>query len=133
MFPKDLIEGLDELKYAEGSAAEHLQVMKRQILQAREAQNEQTEEAVFQTFATENDTQKPDKNYTQPDEKEETITNHATDENTETDSVANQRRVSHEKYGAGTVIFENDDTITVHFDDYGEKELLKMFTTLQPL
>lgn len=133
MFPKDLIEGLYEPKYAEGSAAEHLQVMKRQILQAREVQNEQTEEAVFQTFAAENDTQKPDENYTQADEKEETITNCATDENAGTDSTVNQRRVSHEKYGAGTVISENDDTITVCFDDYGEKELLKMFTVLQPL
>ena len=133
MFPKDLIEGLYEPKYAEGSAVEHLQVMKRQILQAREVQNEQTEEAVFQTFAAENDTQKPDENYTQADEKEETITNCATDENAGTDSTVNQRRVSHEKYGAGTVISENDDTITVCFDDYGEKELLKMFTVLQPL
>ena len=33
MFPKDLIEGLDEPKYAEGSAAEHLQAMKWQIPQ----------------------------------------------------------------------------------------------------
>ncbi|MFR3413142.1 MAG: hypothetical protein ACLTS1_12115 [Coprococcus sp.] len=28
---------------------------------------------------------------------------------------------------------ENEDTITIRFDDYGEKELLKMFTVLHPL
>lgn len=44
-----------------------------------------------------------------------------------------QPRVAHEKYGVGTVISENEDTITIRFDDYGEKELLKMFTVLHPL
>lgn len=132
MFPKDLIEGLDEPKYAEGSAAEHLQAMKRQILQAREAQNIQTEEAFFPTSAAKNDIRKPDENDTRQDEKEHHIPNSIWD-NADTESAAHRQRVTHEKYGAGTVISENEDTITVCFDDYGEKELLKMFTVLHPL
>lgn len=132
MFPKDLIEGLDEPKYAEGSAAEHLQAMKRQILQAREERTLQMPEEDFRTISPEIDVEKPDTDPCRHEEKEEnsakSVTNH-----TDADSAANQPRVAHEKYGVGTVISENEDTITIRFDDYGEKELLKMFTVLHPL
>lgn len=127
MFPKDLIEGLDEPKYAEGSAAEHLQAMKRQILQAREERTLQMPEEDFRTISPEIDVEKPDTDPCRHEEKEENPAKSATN-HTDADSVANQPRVAHEKYGVGTVISENEDTITIRFDDYGEKELLKMFT-----
>ena len=132
MFPKDLIEGLDEPKYAEGSAAEHLQAMKRQILQAREERTLQMPEEDFRTISPEIDVEKPDTDPCRNEEKEENPAKSATN-HTDADSVANQPRVAHEKYGVGTVISENEDTITIRFDDYGEKELLKMFTVLHPL
>lgn len=132
MFPKDLIEGLDEPKYAEGSAAEHLQAMKRQILQAREERTLQMPEEDFQTISPEIDVEKPDTDPCRHEEKEENPAKSATN-HTDTDSAANQPRVAHEKYGVGTVISENEDTIIIRFDDYGEKELLKMFTVLHPL
>lgn len=132
MFPKDLIEGLDEPKYAEGSAAEHLQAMKRQILQAREERTLQMPEEDFRTISPEIDVEKPDTDPCRHEEKEENPAKSATN-HTDADSVANQPRVAHEKYGVGTVISENEDTITIRFDDYGEKELLKMFTVLHPL
>lgn len=132
MFPKDLIEGLDEPKYAEGSAAEHLQAMKRQILQAREERTLQMPEEDFRTISPEIDVEKPDTDPCRHEEKEENPAKSATN-HTDADSVANQPRVAHEKYGVGTVISENEDTITICFDDYGEKELLKMFTVLHPL
>lgn len=132
MFPKDLIEGLDEPKYAEGSAAEHLQAMKRQILQAREERTLQMPEEDFRTISPEIDVEKPDTDPCRHEEKEENSAKSATN-HTDADSVANQPRVAHEKYGVGTVISENEDTITIRFDDYGEKELLKMFTVLHPL
>lgn len=132
MFPKDLIEGLDEPKYAEGSAAEHLQAMKRQILQAREERTLQMPEEDFRTISPEIDVEKPDTDPCRHEEKEENPAKSATN-HTNADSAANQPRVAHEKYGVGTVISENEDTITIRFDDYGEKELLKMFTVLYPL
>lgn len=132
MFPKDLIEGLDEPKYAEGSAAEHLQAMKRQILQAREERTLQMPEEDFRTISPEIDVEKPDTDPCRHEEKEENPAKSATN-HTDADSAANQPRVAHEKYGVGTVISENEDTITIRFDDYGEKELLKMFTVLHPL
>jgi len=132
MFPKDLIEGLDEPKYAEGSAAEHLQAMKRQILQAREERTLQMPEEDFRTISPEIDVEKPDTDPCRHEEKEENSAKSATN-HTDADSAANQPRVAHEKYGVGTVISENEDTITIRFDDYGEKELLKMFTVLHPL
>lgn len=132
IFPKDLIEGLDEPKYAEGSAAEHLQAMKRQILQAREERTLQMPEEDFRTISPEIDVEKPDTDPCRHEEKEENPAKGATN-HTDADSAANQPRVAHEKYGVGTVISENEDTITIRFDDYGEKELLKMFTVLHPL
>lgn len=132
MFPKDLIEGLDEPKYAEGNAAEHLQAMKRQILQAREERTLQMPEEDFRTISPEIDVEKPDTDPCRHEEKEENSAKSATN-HTDADSVANQPRVAHEKYGVGTVISENEDTIIIRFDDYGEKELLKMFTVLHPL
>lgn len=132
MFPKDLIEGLDEPKYAEGNVAEHLQAMKRQILQAREERTLQMPEEDFRTISPEIDVEKPDTDPCRHEEKEENSAKSATN-HTDADSVANQPRVAHEKYGVGTVISENEDTITIRFDDYGEKELLKMFTVLHPL
>lgn len=132
MFPKDLIEGLDESKYAEGSAAEHLQAMKWQILQAREERTLQMPEEDFRTISPEIDVEKPDTDPCRHEEKEENPAKSATN-HTDADSAANQPRVAHEKYGVGTVISENEDTITIRFDDYGEKELLKMFTVLHPL
>ena len=41
------------------------------------------------------------------------------------------RRVSHDRYGTGTVIREDEMNITVLFDDYGEKEFLKAFAALR--
>ncbi len=43
------------------------------------------------------------------------------------------RRVSHPKYGAGTVVSEDDMMIHVNFDAYGEKSFLKMLSELTDL
>ena len=44
-----------------------------------------------------------------------------------------KRRVRHPKYGTGSVVREDDMMLTVDFDDYGEKELMKMFSGLEEL
>ena len=41
--------------------------------------------------------------------------------------------VEHPKYGRGTIISENEDTIVIQFDDYGEKEMLKAFSQLKKI
>lgn len=43
------------------------------------------------------------------------------------------KRVSHKKYGPGTVEKEDDTMITVLFDDYGRKEFMKMFSELESI
>ncbi len=96
IFPKDLIEGLDEPKYAEGSAAEHLQAMKRQILQAREERTLQMPEEDFRTISPEIDVEKPDTDPCRHEEKEENPAKGATN-HTDADSAANQPRVAHRK------------------------------------
>lgn len=42
-------------------------------------------------------------------------------------------RIKHEKYGEGTLELEDDEFITVFFDDYGSKRFSEMFTTLEYL
>lgn len=43
------------------------------------------------------------------------------------------KRVMHQKYGIGTVVYEDDNKIKVNFDAYGEKEFIKAFCKLKPL
>lgn len=43
------------------------------------------------------------------------------------------QRVRHAKYGMGSIVGENEDTVVVDFEDYGEKEFLKMFSELDYL
>lgn len=44
-----------------------------------------------------------------------------------------EHRVEHPKYGKGTVVEESEDMITVAFDDYGEKEMMKAFAMLKEI
>lgn len=44
-----------------------------------------------------------------------------------------ERQVKHPKYGTGIVMSENDDSITVTFEGYGEKEFVKAFSELEDL
>ena len=43
------------------------------------------------------------------------------------------QKVSHAKYGIGVIVSEDDDNVTVRFEDYGEKEFLKCFCELEYL
>lgn len=82
-------------------AAEHLQDLKKMVL----------EEKIRKAEATENTTkvqEEPEKNPT-----------------------ATEKKVEHPKYGMGVVVSENEDIVRVQFEDYGEKELLKAFSQLK--
>ena len=97
-------ESLSDRRLAENrrdrkEAAEHLQNMKRMIIEER--------------------------NRTSEAEVEESAGKRA--------GEAFQKRVSHPKYGQGTVLSEDENMITVKFDDYGEKELLKAFSQLEEI
>ena len=50
----------------------------------------------------------------------------------ETDGTE-ERRVFHKKYGKGMIVREDADNIVVDFEDYGEKEFLKLFCELEEL
>lgn len=116
MIPGNLIEGQEKDRE---SPAAHLQDLKRQILAARTNQSEHIE---LQEAGKISECKYPSAN--------------AGTKNLslEDDMVTTQkRRVRHPKYGTGSVVREDDMMITVDFDDYGEKELMKMFGGLEEL
>ena len=82
-------------------AAEHLQDLKKMILEERIKKVESPKKATQEQ-------EQPEKNPT-----------------------AAERKVEHPKYGMGVVFSENEDTILVQFEDYGKKELLKAFSQLK--
>lgn len=116
MIPGNLIEGQERERE---SPAAHLQDLKRQILAERAEQSEHIE--------------------LQEAGKISGGKNPSTNTGTKNISVGNEivttqkRRVRHSKYGTGSVVREDDMMITVDFDDYGEKELMKMFSGLEEL
>lgn len=116
MIPGNLIEGQEKDRE---SSATHLQDLKHQILAARTNQSEHIE---LQEAGKISECKNPSAN---------TGTKNLS---LEDDMVTTQkRRVRHPKYGTGSVVREDDMMITVDFDDYGEKELMKMFGGLEEL
>ena len=116
MIPGNLIEGQEKDRE---SPAAHLQDLKRQILASRTNQSEHIE---LQEAGKISECKNPSAN---------TGTKNLS---LEDDMVTTQkRRVRHPKYGTGSVVREDDMMITVDFDDYGEKELMKMFGGLEEL
>lgn len=116
MIPGNLIEGQEKDRE---SSATHLQELKRQILAERANQSEHIE---LQEAGKISGGKNPSENT-----------------GTKNISVGNEtvttekRRVRHPKYGTGSVVREDDMMLTVDFDDYGEKELMKMFSGLEEL
>ena len=116
MIPGNLIEGQEKDRE---SSATHLQDLKRQILAERANQSEHRE---LQEAGKISGGKNPSANT-----------------GTKNISVGNEtvttekRRVRHPKYGTGSVVREDDMMLTVDFDDYGEKELMKMFGGLEEL
>ena len=106
MIPGNLIEGQEKERE---SSATHLQDLKRQILAERANQSEHIEKNPSANTGTKNIS----------------VGNEAV--------TTQKRRVRHPKYGTGSVVREDDMMITVDFDDYGEKELMKMFGGLEEL
>lgn len=116
MIPGNLIEGQEKDKEC---SATHLQDLKRQILAARTNQSEHIER---QEAGKISECKNPSAN---------TGTKNLS---LEDDMVTTEkRRVRHPKYGTGSVVREDDMMITIDFDDYGEKELMKMFSGLEEL
>lgn len=118
-FPESLVNRTSALEMRDRKeAAEHLQNLKRMILEERE-----------NTFSSEPELAEVQKAEGEEIYKEADLTG----ENLRTETSFASRRVSHLKYGQGSVVSEDENTITVNFDDYGEKELLKAFSMLEEL
>lgn len=116
MIPGNLIEGQEKDRE---SSATHLQDLKRQILAECANQSEHIE---LQEAGKISGGKNPSAN---TGTKNISVGNEA---------VTTQKRcVRHPKYGTGSVVREDDMMITVDFDDYGEKELMKMFGGLEEL
>ena len=113
MIPENLIEGQEKNRE---SSATHLQDLKRQIL-AERAEHRELQEAGKISGGKNPSANTGTKNISAGNE---TVT-------------TEKRRVRHPKYGAGSVVREDDMMLTVDFDDYGEKELMKMFSGLEEL
>ena len=116
MIPGNLIEGQEKERE---SSATHLQDLKRQILAERANQSEHIE---LQEAGKISGEKNPSAN---TGTKNISVGNEAV--------TTQKRRVRHPKYGTGSVVREDDMMITVDFDDYGEKELMKMFGGLEEL
>ena len=116
MIPGNLIEGQEKDRE---SSATHLQDLKRQILAERANQSEHIE---LQEAGKISGGKNPSAN---TGTKNISVGNEAV--------TTQKRRVRHPKYGTGSVVREDDMMITVDFDDYGEKELMKMFGGLEGL
>ena len=113
MIPGNLIEGQEKDRE---SSATHLQDLKRQILAERAEHIELQEAGKI------------------PGGKNPSANTGTKNISVGNESVTTQkRRVRHPKYGTGSVVREDDMMITVDFDDYGEKELMKMFGGLEEL
>lgn len=116
MIPGNLIEGQEKDRE---SSATHLQDLKRQILAECANQSEHIE---LQEAGKISGGKNPSAN---TGTKNISVGNEA---------VTTQKRyVRHPKYGTGSVVREDDMMITVDFDDYGEKELMKKFGGLEEL
>lgn len=102
VFPKEFTEIPEGFGKDPKAAAEHLQKMKRMVLEERQKTSADLEEKEHRMEGS-------------------------------VISETSALRVEHPKYGQGTVIRESDDMITVAFDDYGEKELMKAFSMLQEI
>ena len=113
MIPENLIEGQEKDRE---SSATHLQDLKRQIL-AERAEHIELQEAGKISGGKNPSANTGTKNISVGNE---TVT-------------TEKRRVRHTKYGTGSVVREDDMMLTVDFDDYGEKELMKMFSGLEEL
>lgn len=113
MIPGNLVEGQEKDRE---SSATHLQNLKRQILAERGEHRELQE--VGKISGCKN-----------PSANTGTKNISAGNETVTTE----KRRVRHPKYGTGSVVREDDMMLTVDFDDYGEKELMKMFGGLEEL
>ena len=113
MIPENLIEGQEKDRE---SSATHLQDLKRQIL-AERAEHIELQEAGKISGGKNPSANTGTKNIS--------VGNEAV--------TTQKRRVRHPKYGTGSVVREDDMMITVDFDDYGEKELMKMFSGLEEL
>ena len=113
MIPGNLVEGQEKDKE---SSATHLQDLKRQIL-AERAEHRELQEAGKISGCKNPSANTGTKNISVGNE---TVT-------------TEKRRVRHPKYGTGSVVREDDMMITVDFDDYVEKELMKMFGGLEEL
>lgn len=116
MIPGNLIEGQEKDRE---SSATHLQDLKRQILAERANQSEHIE---LQEAGKISGGKNPSAN---TGTKNISVGNEAV--------TTQKRRIRHPKYGTGSVVREDDMMITVDFDDYGEKELMKMFSGLEEL
>lgn len=113
MIPGNLVEGQEKDKE---SSATHLQDLKRQIL-AERGEHRELQEAGKISGCKNPSANTGTKNISAGNE---TVT-------------TEKRRVRHPKYGTGSVVREDDVMLTVDFDDYGEKELMKMFGGLEEL
>ena len=113
MIPGNLVEGQEKDRE---SSATHLQDLKRQIL-AERGEHRELQEAGKISGCKNPSANTGTKNISAGNE---TVT-------------TEKRRVRHPKYGTGSVVREDDVMLTVDFDDYGEKELMKMFGGLEEL
>lgn len=126
VFPKEFTKIPEGFGKDPKAAAEHLQKMKRMVLEERKK---------TRSGLVAEDAYTTEKGIPENDISDNNISDNNMPENDikEPETDITHIRVYHPKYGYGTVIKESEDMITVAFDDYGEKEMMKAFSMLQEI
>lgn len=104
------------------AAAEHLQTIKKMVLeQKKEKEQEQPQApAAAAEFIS---AKMPESGQKEG----------GAEKKDEVQKAQEERRVRHGKYGEGVVVGETEETLTVRFEGYGEKELMKAFSGLEEI
>ena len=108
------------------AAAEHLQTIKKMVLEQKKEKEQERPQAPAPAAADA-------AGFMSAKMPESGQEEDGAEKKDEVQKAQKERRVRHGKYGVGVVVGETEETLTVRFEGYGEKELMKAFSGLEEI
>lgn len=108
------------------AAAEHLQTIKKMVLEQKKEKEQERPQAPAPAAADA-------AGFMSAKMPESGQEEGGAEKKDEVQKAQEERRVRHGKYGEGVVVGETEETLTVRFEGYGEKELMKAFSGLEEI
>ena len=108
------------------AAAEHLQTIKKMVLEQKKEKEQERPQAPAPAAADA-------AGFMSAKMPESGQEEDGAEKKDEVQKAQEERRVRHGKYGEGVVVGETEETLTVKFEGYGEKELMKAFSGLEEI